>query len=181
MIAIMSSEILDVLQREAARVLTLAEGETLFRRDDRVAWMYLLIYGGVDLLRYQRDGKGVVLNRARTRRPLAEASLYSARYHCDAVCTEAATVGAVSRTRLLKLLDGDRDLARQWSAYLARELQDARYRSELLTRKTVADRLAGWLEWNGGALPPKGQWRGVAAEIGVTPEALYRQLAKLKA
>jgi CRP/FNR family transcriptional regulator, dissimilatory nitrate respiration regulator len=178
MIAIMSLELLDVLEREAARVLILAEGEVLFRRNDRVVSMYLLIDGGIDLIRYQRDGKEVVLNRARTRTPLAEASLYSVGYHCDAVCIAPATVAAIARKRLLKLLDENRDLARQWSAYLAGALQDARYRSELLTRKTVEDRLAGWLEWNGGALPPKGRWRSLASEIGVTPEALYRQLAK---
>jgi len=47
--------------------------------------------------------------------------------------------------------------------------------------KTVAMRLDGWLAMNEGGVPPKGRWREVAAEIGVSPEALYRELAKRRA
>jgi hypothetical protein len=42
----------------------------------------------------------------------------------------------------------------------------------------VHDRLEGWLDWNGGKLPSRGKWKKLASEIGVTPEALYRELAK---
>ena len=28
-----------------------------------------------------------------------------------------------------------------------------------------------------GEMPPKGEWVGLAAELGVTPEALYREMA----
>jgi CRP/FNR family transcriptional regulator, dissimilatory nitrate respiration regulator len=41
--------------------------------------------------------------------------------------------------------------------------------------KTVAARVDAWMSLNDRPLPPKG--RQVAAEIGVTPEALYRELA----
>ena len=32
--------------------------------------------------------------------------------------------------------------------------------------------------WNGEGLPAKGTWKTVANEIGTSPEALYRELAK---
>lgn len=76
-----------------------------------------------------------------------------------------------------RILRSDPTLAEQWSAYLAVELQNMRHRCEILTRKTVAERLSGWLEWN-ETLPVKGRWKDVAAEIGVSPEALYRELKK---
>jgi hypothetical protein len=41
----------------------------------------------------------------------------------------------------------------------------------------VAERLAAWITLN-GRLPPKGRRREVASEIGVTPEALYRELGR---
>ena len=43
---------------------------------------------------------------------------------------------------------------------------------------TVFERLDDWLDWNDGNLPPKGRWKSLAAELGVTPEALYRTLAQ---
>jgi hypothetical protein len=33
------------------------------------------------------------------------------------------------------------------------------------------------MAFNGGKLPPKGRWYQAASEIGVTPEAFYRELA----
>jgi len=62
--------------------------------------------------------------------------------------------------------------------HLALEVQRARANSELLSLKTVAARVDAWVTLNHGTLPPKGQWRQVASEIGVTPEALYRELAR---
>jgi len=32
--------------------------------------------------------------------------------------------------------------------------------------------------WNNAKLPPKGEWRNLANQIGVSPEALYREIAK---
>lgn len=43
--------------------------------------------------------------------------------------------------------------------------------------RTVWERLDGWLALH-GELPPRGGWIEIAREIGVTPEALYRELAR---
>lgn len=155
----------------------MASEEHLFHRSDRISSVYLLLSGVVDLVRYQRDGSAVVLNRVKDHAIVAEASLYAEQYHCDCVCVEAATVQSVPRANMTRLLHSDPHLAEQWSTYLALELQNMRYRCELLTRRTVAERLSGWLDWN-GALPPKGQWKNVANEIGVSPEAFYREIKK---
>lgn len=177
MIAIMLEILFNALRREPVRALSLAPGEHLFHRGDRVSHMYLLLSGTVDLVRYQREGAATVLNRVRDQNVVAEASLYAERYHCDGVCVDRATVKSISRDAMHRILRSDPALAEQWSAYLAVELQNMRHRCELLTRKTVAERLSGWLDWN-EALPPKGRWKDVAAEIGVSPEALYRELKK---
>jgi CRP-like cAMP-binding protein len=64
-----------------------------------------------------------------------------------------------------------------WAAYLAHAVQAARLRAELRTLRTVAERLDAWL---GGerSLPEKGTWQDLAAELGVSREALYRELAR---
>jgi CRP-like cAMP-binding protein len=64
------------------------------------------------------------------------------------------------------------EFADVWSRHLAHELQIARLHAEILSHKTVAKRLDAWIGWHGGALPPKGEWRTIANEIGVSPEAL---------
>jgi hypothetical protein len=45
--------------------------------------------------------------------------------------------------------------------------------------KTAAARLDGWMAWR-GSLPRKGEWIGLAAQLGVSPEAVYREIAKLR-
>ena len=60
---------------------------------------------------------------------------------------------------------------------LAHEVQNARLRAETLALKSVAARLDAWIAWN-GALPEKGKWTALAGEIAVSPEALYREIAR---
>ena len=70
------------------------------------------------------------------------------------------------------------DLLRALAQYLALEVQSARARAEIVSLKAVTARLDAWLAINNGPLPSKGRWREVAREIGVTPEALYREIAR---
>ena len=61
---------------------------------------------------------------------------------------------------------------------MGRALRQARMRAEILSLKTVAARLSAWAEWQGGVLPARGKWRSLADEPGVSPEALYREMAR---
>ena len=65
-----------------------------------------------------------------------------------------------------------------WTRHPAHEVQRARLHAEILSLKTVAARLDAWVAWNDGIAPEKGEWKPVAEQIGVSPEALYRELAK---
>jgi CRP-like cAMP-binding protein len=75
-------------------------------------------------------------------------------------------------------LHEDPALAAAWAQHLALEIQRARAHAEILSLKTVAERVDAWITLNDGTLLPKGSWRRVASEIGVSPEALYRELAR---
>jgi hypothetical protein len=65
-----------------------------------------------------------------------------------------------------------------FARHLGREVMRMRSRVEILRRRTVQDRLDGWFALNGGALPAKGSWRSIADDIGVSPEAFYRELQR---
>jgi CRP-like cAMP-binding protein len=178
MIAIMFNDLFDHMADKAGQRLRFQEGGYLFHRDDPVRQMFAVASGSVDLVRPQADGKPIILQQAGSRTVLAEASLYSQRYHCDGVVHADAIIIGVARQAFLNLLESDKSFAGLWASHLAREVQNARYRSEILTRKTVAERLDAWLDWHGETLPQKGRWKNMAAQIGVSPEALYRELAR---
>ena len=119
-----------------------------------------------------------MLQRAAFYTVLAEASVYAENYHCDAVAELPTNVFELSKSAFLQHLREDGYFSHLWAAHLAREVQSARYRSEILSLRTVAERLDGWLAWRGDELPPKGEWKSIARQIAVSPEALYRELAR---
>ena len=54
-----------------------------------------------------------------------------------------------------------------------------RLHAEILSLKTFAQRLDACMVWNNAELPPKGEWLNLANQIGVSPEALYREIANI--
>jgi CRP-like cAMP-binding protein len=177
MIEIMSCAIEALWDAEAGE-RTLADGEVLFRAGGPVRLLYRVEAGAMRLVRPLPHGADLVIQRAHAGAILAEASLFSVTYHCDAVASGPTRLRGVPVERITRALERDPSLARAFTQHLALEVQAARARAETTSLKTVQARLEAWLALNGGALPPRGKWRDVAAEIGVTPEALYRELAK---
>ena len=178
MIAIMSTDCFERLAALADDARRLASGERLFGRGSRVRRLFLVEAGEVLLHRDTVEGGALVLQRAGAGRVLAEASLHAPRYHCDATATLDARVLSLAATTASAALRDDPELAAAWAAMLARELQAARSRAALLRLRGVGARLDAWLALNEAGLPPHGRRREVADEIGVTPEALYRELAR---
>jgi len=178
MIEIMLIDFVSRLISHASKRRVLSKGAFLFHQGDPVTSVFVLQKGSVELTRFQEDGEKLVLQRAGAATFLAEASVYSDVYHCDAAVVEPSVVHEMSRAAFLRLLEGEEALFHAWAAQLAREVQATRYRCEILSLKTVAQRLDGWFEWKGGTLPPKGQWKSLAHQIGVSPEALYREIAR---
>jgi CRP-like cAMP-binding protein len=178
MIAIMSEPLIAQLSAMPAAERSFGAGVYLFHQGDPVRVLHLILDGAVHLLRRQEDGSSVILQRAHAGSILAEASVFSERYHCD------ASAVTLTRARLIALplvrgrIETDPVFAAAWTAYLAHEVQAARMRAEILSLKQVAARLDAWLAWTGGRLPPRGDWRALADELGTSPEALYRELAK---
>ncbi len=177
MILIMSLRLEPLLRQLHGRGRTFAAGELLFRRDDTVRYLHMVRSGTIHLVRHNDDGSSLILQRAREGSILAEASVYSARYHCDALAETSTATWAISCAELRRRLAESPQLSEAWSSHLAREVQRARLQAEILSLRTVSARLTAWIAWN-GSLPEKGQWSLVALEIGVSPEALYREIAE---
>ena len=175
MIPIMSDAL--ALLFDATEPRRIDPGAQLFHAGDPVHSVYLVAEGAVDLTRVTGAGATVILQRARPGQVLAEASAYSATYHCDAQATTPALVQAVPVAEFRARLTADPALAERWAAHLAHAVQTARLRAEIRTLRTVAERLDAWLG-EGRPLPAKGGWQDLAAELGVSREALYRELSR---
>ena len=175
MIAIMSG-LIEALAPFLTSEVELAAGATLFRQGGPVRHYHVVRSGCVHLIRRGAEGTSAVMQRATEDSVLAESSLFGAAYHCDALCVADAVLARADIVRVRRALEAELALALELAQHLGREVQRTRARVELLARRTVAERLDGWLALNGGSLPARGQWRTVAEDIGVSPEAFYREL-----
>ena len=178
MIAIMSSRLIASLLEMRDSEHRLDPGESLFRAGDPVLKLFVVVEGMVGLVRHGENGRRLLLQRAAAGSLLAEASYFSTHYHCDAVASAPSRLIGVATARLKAAEAGAPGFMRELAAYLARDVQRMRAQAEILTLRTVAQRLDAWLLAGGEPLPAKGAWAGLAAQISVAPEALYRELAR---
>ena len=175
MIAIMSDAILALF--DGGQTLALEPGQPLFLTGDKVRSMFLLIDGRVDLVRHTNSGVPLILNRVHPGGVPAEASAFSEAYHCDGIAQSQSRLKFIPVSVFHRQLHRSPETAMSWAAHLAHTLQKARMQCEIRSLKTVSERLDAWLS-DGHALPPKGQIQTLAHVLGVSREALYRELSR---
>jgi CRP-like cAMP-binding protein len=156
-------------------------GKAVFRLGDRPRHMFLVVEGEVRLQRTSKGGAEVVLQRASSGF-LAEASLESARYHCDAVATGPSRLLAITIGPFRAALRDDGAFRAFWIARLAREVRLLRSQCERLSLHRAADRIEHYIEAEGedGRLELSRSRKAWAAELGLTHEVLYRTLATMQ-
>lgn len=176
MTPIMSGSILNRLFESATVERRYGAGARLFRAGDPVSSMFLVVSGEALLVRALPQGSVLTLQRARPGAVVAEASLFAERYHCDGTVAVDTVARILAVASMRETLLGRPDLLLDMTRHFAETIQRTRTQNEILTLRTVKERLDAWMVLNGGAMPRKGAWRGVATEIGVSPEALYREL-----
>jgi len=167
----------------AAKPMHRAAGSVLFRGGQRPAWMYYVRAGEALMQRVTPSGAPVVLQRA-SQGFIAEASLASERYHCEGVCRTDCDLLAFPLPALRAAIDNDERTRWAWIGLLSAQARQQRARIERQSLKTIRQRLEHLILAEGsgksGYLVP-GTKIQLAAELGVTPEALYRCLGALQA
>jgi CRP/FNR family transcriptional regulator, dissimilatory nitrate respiration regulator len=171
---------------QAARIeRTLKTGQVLFRAGQRSAGLYEVIAGEVRLVRVDRAGREAVLHTASAGETLAEASLFAASYHCDAVAMTEAVVRLYPKATLLAEFERDPKVAQAFTAMLARQVMNLRTRLEQRNIHSARDGIRHYLALNAGAdgrtVKIQGTLKNLAIELGLTHEALYRTLAEMAA
>jgi CRP/FNR family transcriptional regulator, dissimilatory nitrate respiration regulator len=167
--------------RAAGKDRKLKAGEVLFRLGDKTIGLYEVIAGRVRLARVDRSGREVVLHLAGPGETLAEASLFSPQYHCDAIASTKATVRVYPKHEVLAAFERSPMAARAFSAALAHQVMGLRTRIEQRNIRSARERVRHFLTLNakGRLFELHGTLKDLAAELGLTHEALYRTLARL--
>lgn len=164
---------------------TLRAGQTLFRAGAKSVGLYEVVEGKVRLVRVDRSGREAVLQLASPGDILAEASLFSSAYHCDAIATTEAVVRLYPKAILLSELKRDPKLLDAFVTMLAQQVMTLRTRLERRNIHSARDRVRHFLtinvEADGRTVALPGTLKELAADLGLTHEALYRTLARMEA
>lgn len=166
----------------AARHMEISKGQNLFRFGDEVTAIYRILEGEVSMIRFSPEGGEIVLYRARAGDFLAEASLFSTHYHCDAICTHPGRCMQLPAAVLRDCLSKNPNFAMEWIAALSGNLRRQRASQERLGLKSLRMRVIHYLVDRGkdGRVEldqPIIRW---AMELGASHEALYRTLAEME-
>lgn len=168
----------------AATCVSYIAGQRIFRMGSPAQAVFFVESGAVRLMRHGPTGEEVVLHDARAGEFFAEASLGSARYHCDAIGTQSGTLLKVPADGLRRLLDSDAEVAHEWITLLSRQLRAARSRVERLSLKGAAERIRHLLLSEGRGpqceVALDGSLKDLARTLGITHEVLYRTLARME-
>lgn len=164
-------------------VRRLEPGDALFRQGDASFGLFRLVTGCIALSRVTPGGDEVPMHVVRAGELFAEASLFSERYHCDAVASETCEVWVYPKGKLIRALRQDGDALWKFTAELAQRVQGLRARIEVGRIRSAPERVLQAMRLRCDA---KGIWKPdttlkrFAEEIGLTHEALYRALAALE-
>jgi CRP-like cAMP-binding protein len=166
--------------RAAARTVRKPAGGSIFLTGQRPTRLFFVASGEAVMSRTDRHGRSLVLQRA-SGGFLAEASLSSARYHCDAYSRTATELVAFPVDLLRRAIDSDAATRWAWITMLAGEIRRQRANVERMALKSVRERLLHRLLTDGenGRFALRTTRKELAAELGVTHEALYRTIGAL--
>ncbi|HEV2186007.1 MAG TPA: Crp/Fnr family transcriptional regulator [Stellaceae bacterium] len=168
----------------ASLVREMGQGELLFEQGAPAAAIFSVESGRLRLIRRTIDDHLVVLHTARRGELFAEAALFADAYHCDAIAAVPSRVRVYPKPKVMEALRDDPALAQALMARLAQQLQELRGRMELRNIRSARKRVLQYLRLRAGtrnrSVMLEGQLQDIAAEIGMTREALYRALTALE-
>lgn len=157
----------------------LKPGEPLFRAGQRPTGLYQIVSGRIRLARVDRSGRETMLHSATAGDTVAEASLFSNAYHCDAIASTPTKV------RLYPKAAHNPDAAAAFMARLANQLMEVRTRLERRNIHSARERLRHYLVLHAGpdgrTIKLPGTVKELAADVGLSHEAVYRTLASMAA
>jgi CRP-like cAMP-binding protein len=163
---------------------SLARNEVLFRQGDKATAIYFIEKGRLRLERQTFDGRTLILGTTPASHFFVEAALFADTYHCDAVAAESSRLRVYPKAALLEALRAQPERAMAFLSAMASEVVKLRQQLELMKIRSAEDRVRLYLDLHAGTdgrtVSLDGELQHLAAELGLTREALYRTLASLE-
>jgi CRP/FNR family transcriptional regulator, dissimilatory nitrate respiration regulator len=163
---------------------TLAAGQSLFRQGARTVGLYEVTSGKVRLARVDRSGRETVLYSASAGETIAEASLFSPTYHCDAIAATSAVVRLYPKAVMLAEFERNPNVRKAFMAMLAQQVMTLRTSLEQRNIHSARERIRHYFAVNlgpdGRSVPVAGTLKDLAANLGLTHEVLYRTLSQMQ-
>lgn len=166
---------------DSCQAIQLSKADRLFIEGKGPRYLYYVSDGEIALIRHGSEGETAYLQRQR-RGFVAEASLISDRYHCNAYALENSSLIKIPINAHIEWLTKDSEFSMRWIKMLSNEVRRTRLQNERLSLPTVQARLLHLLntESKNGAFYVQGSVKSLAKELAVTYEALYRCLSALE-
>lgn len=163
------------LPADALRAKDMHKGDVLFRQNQKASGLYRVTSGCVTLQRIGLGGDTLTLHRAVPGGLFAEASIFSATYHCDAICSESGSVVKIAKADIVSAMQSNLAFSEGFTRLLAIQVQQYRSHIEMLAIPTAKDRIlsavhAGYFDSTVTEL---------ATRINLSHEACYRALRGL--
>lgn len=164
----------DHLPKTAVSLLTVQQGDYLFRYGDKTRGLFASLDIQVHLVRTGQDGHSIIIHRVAPGACFAEASIFSKTYHCDAIAQCDGSIYRIAKAAVLLAL-GDAKFAEAYCNTLAQQVQQMRQLREILAIRSAEERVYAGLV----AGLHMGQVIDFAAIISLSHEATYRALRRL--
>ncbi len=161
----------------------LAKGELLFEQGGEIQNMYLISHGRVKLFRHSADGEITLLHVAVAGEMIAEASLFSDHYHCNAIADRPCEIRSIRREIALKQVLDDPQGGQEVLALFSRQIRDLRGLIETRNIRSAGQRILAFLKSiadSDGKAMITFPVRDMAYKLGLAHETVYRELRQLE-
>jgi CRP-like cAMP-binding protein len=172
------SELQNIL---SSKTIHLKNGQYLFTQGDSVKNIYCVNKGRIKLVRDTFEGTPILIHVAYAEESIAEASLFSKKYHCSALAGTNTEVTVYSKNELLKILQEKPKSMMNLLRQLTTQVRDLRMLNEIKSIYNAKEKVLTYLATEfhrdkESDLPLK----DIAQKIGMAHETFYRTLKTLE-
>jgi CRP/FNR family transcriptional regulator len=168
-----------------SRKIPASKGSFLFSPGDVTKGFYAVLNGSIRVYRNSAKGKEITLEIVGAGSTLAEASLFTERYHCYAEVLQDSTVFLIQKDAFLEMIQTNIQFAATWIHILSLEVIHLRHRVEELTLKSPKTRIVSYIlllceMQNSTSIVLPAYRKSIATLLDMTHETFYRASKELE-